>query len=150
MCIEHSCYCKCGDREVSITFKNELMPHETFVALYCPKCSVHIDFNPETMICDRGWIIEYDMDVARFSAHKLPKEHSRRISPEVLFDEDYCSWRGMYPGDHLDSIKEREEILFLAKTDPKRYLEEIKNWGNRRMERLKEEGWRKANERVEV
>ncbi len=150
MCMEHTYLCKCGEKEVSITYKNELMPHETFSAIYCPKCSGDVQFDHETMVADNNWIIEYDMEVARFSGHKLPADHSGNLSPELLFDEDYCSWRGIYPGDHVDSIMEREKILELAKKDPKRYLEEIKNWGNNRMERLKQEGWRKAHDRVEV
>jgi hypothetical protein len=68
------------------------------------------------------------------------------LSPEFLFDEGYCTWRGVYPNDHIDSAREREELLKLAKTDKKRYFDELRTWGNRRMERLAREGWRKANE----
>ncbi len=53
----------------------------------------------------------------------------------------------MTPTDHIDSVKEREAIVQIAKTDRKRYFEAIKSWGNSRMERLAREGWRKANER---
>ncbi len=150
MCMDHTLVCKCTKTHVSINFKNELMPPETLKAIYCPKCSGDVDINPETMISDNGWVLEYDMDVANFSSHKLPSEHSGNISPDLLFHEDYCSWRGLYPGDHIDNVKEREEILALAKTDPIRYLDEIKNWSTKRMERLQQEGWRKAHERVEV
>jgi hypothetical protein len=51
------------------------------------------------------------------------------------------------PTDHIDSVKEREALALLAKTDRKRYFEEIKSWATGRMERLAREGWRKANER---
>jgi hypothetical protein len=69
------------------------------------------------------------------------------VTPEFIFDEGYCTWRGVYPGDHLDSAREREELLKLAKTDKKRYFEEFAGWGIKRMERLALQGWRKANER---
>ncbi len=150
MCMEHTYTCKCGAKEVSITYKNELMPHETLTNIYCPQCSKDVELDPTTMVADNGWIVKYDMDVARFSAHKLPADDIVRLSPELLFREDYCSWRGIYPGDHIDSVQEREEILSLAKKDPKLYLERMKDWANSRMEKLREEGWIKAHERVEV
>jgi hypothetical protein len=98
------------------------------------------------MVADNGWVIEYDMDVARFSAHKLPLPHAGDVSPEVLFDEGYATWRGIYPGDHEDNVRERAEIVKLAKSDPRGYLEKVRTWANGRMERLRQEGWRKAVE----
>ncbi len=59
--------------------------------------------------------------------------------------ETRSDWRGIYPGEHIDNVREREKITKLAKIDPKRYLEEIKTWSIQRMERFSEEGWRKAN-----
>ncbi len=150
MCMEHKYTCKCGQKEVSITYKNELMPHETLVAIYCPQCSKNVAYDQETMVEDNGWILEYDMEVANFSAHKLPPDHINKLSSELLFMEDYCSWRGIYPGDHVDSIKEREAILSLAKTNPTEYLKEIKGWASNRMSRLSKEGWRKAHEAVAI
>jgi hypothetical protein len=51
----------------------------------------------------------------------------------------------VYPSDHIDSAREREELVRLSKVDPRKYLEEFKRWGIARMERLAQEGWRKAN-----
>ncbi|MBF0566681.1 MAG: hypothetical protein HQK89_15760 [Nitrospirae bacterium] len=148
--MDHTFKCACGASEVSINFKNEILPPETLVALYCPKCSKNVAFDSSSMVQDNGWIIEYDMEVASLMANSMPAEHLRNLSPSVIFEEDYCSWRGLYPGDHVDSLKEREAILAIAKVNPKKYLEEIKSWANKRMERLKSEGWRKAHERVAV
>jgi hypothetical protein len=148
--MDHTFKCRCETREVSINFRNEILPPETLFGLYCPECSKGIEFNPETMIRDNGWILEYEMEVARLMARSLPAEHIRNLSPEVIFDEDYCSWRGLYPDDHVDSLREKEEIVSLAKVNPKQYLQEIKSWANKRVERLKNEGWRKAHERVAV
>ena len=102
------------------------------------------------MIRDNGWVVRFDMDIASLYAGKLPADLKDNISPEMLFDEGYVTWRGVYPGDHIDSVKERQELIKLAKTDPRRYFQEMKNWAISRMARLREEGWRKANERESV
>ncbi|MCI4626247.1 MAG: hypothetical protein L3V56_09840 [Candidatus Magnetoovum sp. WYHC-5] len=148
--MEYKFKCKCGAEEVSVNFKNEIMPPELLIGLYCPRCSQDVTFEPQTMVKDNGWIMEYEMDVARLMAKNLPADIIVRLSPELIFDEDYCSWRGIYPGDHIDSLKEKEQILAIAKVDPRRYLEEIKHWANNRMDKLRKEGWRKAHERVAV
>ena len=142
MCIDHKMICKCGTHTASFNFRDEVMPVEIVSRLYCPQCASSLAFNAESMLRDNGWIIEYDMDVARFMAHKLS---GAAITPEYLFDQGYCTWRGVYPTDHIDSVKEREELVKLSKINPKKYLDEIRKWGIERMERLAAEGWRKAN-----
>jgi hypothetical protein len=136
--------CKCGKAVASFNFKDEMFTPDVISGLYCPECSKDIRINPDTMIIDNGWIIEYDMSIARFQSVKLAIAHES-LTPEFIFDEGYCTWRGIYPTDHIDSLKEREDIIKLAKVDPKRYLREIKDWGNKRMKKLAEEGWRKAS-----
>ena len=142
MCIDHKLMCKCGAHTASFNFRDEIMPVEIVNRLYCPQCATDIAFNAETMLRDNNWIIEYDMEVARFMAYKLS---GAEITPEYLFDQGYCTWRGVYPTDHIDSVKEREELVKLSKIDPRQYLVEIKRWGIERMDRLAQEGWRKAN-----
>lgn len=144
MCIDHTMRCKCGNQSASFNFKDEILPVEAVDSLYCPACSGEIKYNPESMLIDNGWIIEYDMEVARFAAQKLPH---REITPELLFDEGYCTWRGVTPTDHIDSVREREKLVKLSKINPKKYLEEFKKWGIERMKRLANQGWRKAYER---
>lgn len=145
MCMSYETNCFCGKGMAGFNFRDEVMSEEVIHRLYCPNCSTNIKFEPDRMIADNGWIIEYDMDIARFQAQKI-KRFTADITPEFIFDEGYCTWRGIYPTDHIDSVKEKEEIIKLAKIDPRSYLEEIKSWSNKRMERLKKEGWRKANE----
>ena len=147
MCMEHLVVCKCGKRDASFNFKNEVMPPETIEALYCPECSTNVELDSNRMINDNGWLIHYDMDIACLYGERLPSSEAENVSPELLFDEGYVTWRGVYPGDHIDSVNERQELLKLAKTDPKRYFQEIKSWAITRMSRLKDDGWRKADER---
>ena len=144
MCMDHSVACKCGRADASFNFKNEVMPPETIEALYCPYCSEGMKIDTDTMINDNGWIIHYDMDVASVYGNKLPNAHKENLSPNLLFNEGYVTWRGVYPGDHIDSKNEREALTIMAKTNPKKYFKEMKNWGIDRMARLKEQGWRKA------
>lgn len=145
MCVDHSIKCSCGKSHASFNFKDDILPREVVTDLYCPACSDQVSRDPASMLADNGWIIAYDMDVARFMLQKSAPAH--QITPGYLFDEGYCTWRGVTPSDHIDSVREREQLFQLAKTDRKRYFEEIKAWGNNRMERLAREGWRKANER---
>jgi hypothetical protein len=144
--MEYSMKCVCNRREASFNFREEIMPPEVISRLYCPECSGEINFDSDSMLADNGWVIEYDMDVARFSALKTPHLLKEELTPALLFDEGYATWRGVYPGDHIDSAREREEIVALARIDPRAYIERIKSWGIKRMERLRQEGWRKANE----
>jgi hypothetical protein len=131
------------------SFKNEIMSGEIINRLYCPVCSRDIKFDPGTMLADNGWIIEYDMEIARFQAQKI-KAAQNEVTPHFIFDKGYCTWRGIYPSDHIDSVVEREEVVKLAKINPRKYLEELREWANRRMERLSREGWRKARENDKV
>ncbi len=50
----------------------------------------------------------------------------------------------MYPGEREEIKDERDRIIALLKEDQKKYLETIQQWNIGRIERLKNEGWRKA------
>lgn len=144
MCMDYAMTCKCGKGSASFNFKDNVMPVEVLNRLYCPDCSAGISFDSGSMLKDNGWVIDYDLDVAGLMRSKLP---AVSLTPEFLFDEGYCTWRGVYPSDHIDIVKEREEIVKLAKIDQKQYFNEIKQWSISRMERLRKAGWRKAHER---
>lgn len=146
MCMEYSIRCNCGKKQASFNFKNEIMPPEVIESLYCPDCSKDIPVNTSNMLKDKDWVIQFDMEVANLYNNKLPDNDARNLCPEVLFDSGYATWRGVYPGDHIDSVKEREELVKLANINPKKYFIEMRSWATSRMERLKEEGWRKARE----
>ena len=148
MCVDHSVNCLCGKSTASFNFRDEVLPFEVIIKLNCPVCSSGTTFNSATMLADNGWIIEFDMDIAKFLLQKeIPIDW---VTPAFIFDEGYCTWRGVTPSDHIDSVRERNELLKLAQTDRKRYFEEIRSWSNSRMERLAREGWRKAHEREPI
>lgn len=141
MCMAHARKCRCGARSASFHFRDNVLSEQVIEELYCPSCSKGVAVDPSRMVTDNGWVIGYDMDAARLLVNEALRT---RLTPEVVFDEGYASWNGMYPGDHIDSVREREAITSLAKTDPREYLNRLKSWANERMTRLRHEGWRKA------
>ena len=96
------------------------------------------------MIADNGWVIDYDMEIARFIASSRLPRHG--MTPEFLFDEGYCTWKGVYPGDVEDSATEKAELLKLCSEDRQKYVLEFRKWAIGRMARLAQAGWRKARE----
>jgi hypothetical protein len=142
MCTDHKMMCSCRTNTASLNFKDDILPEAVVSRLFCPSCSAGLQFNPDSMLKDNGWVIEYDMDVAKFMSQKLPV---KEVTPEYIFDQGYCTWRGVYPTDHMDSVEEREELIELSRINPRKYLDEIRKWGQERMKRLEAEGWRKAN-----
>ena len=149
MCVDHSINCSCGKGSASFNFRDNILPLEVIIKLKCPACLPGTPYNPATMLADNGWIIEFDMEVARFLLLQNVIT-AGQVTPEYIFDEGYCTWRGVTPSDHIDSVRERNALLQLAQTDRKRYFEEMKNWSNNRMEHLARDGWRKAHERKSV
>ncbi len=144
MCMEVKLRCECGAREAEFNLRDNIMPPEVIVSLYCPACSPHVSFDPETMLNDNGWVIEYDMEMARFMAVSklgLPPEV---VTPAFLFDEGYATWKELYPGELEDIKEEKEAIVAILKEDPHRYFRELREWAQARIERLKAEGWRRA------
>jgi hypothetical protein len=148
MCLAHQITCTCGKSSASLHARDSILPADVVQRLFCPACSERVVFDPATMLSDNGWIIEYNIDMARFMLQKVSRPEE--INAGFIFDEGYFTWNGVYPGDIVDSAKERQELVKLAQTDRKKYFEEFKNWGVTRMERLAQEGWRKAHERENV
>lgn len=136
--------CKCGRNEASFNLRDNVMMPEVVSGLYCPQCSSAIEVDDVTMIHDNGWVIEYDMILARSLAENKLGMSGDEVDPEFLFDQGYATWKETYPGELKDIAEEKEKVVALMKEDPKRYFQEIRRWANARMKRLKEEGWRKA------
>jgi len=144
MCLEVRKQCRCGKQNAQFHLRDNILGEEVILALYCPECSGQADFDPSTMLRDNGWIIEYDMDLARFMTTAKLMIPQDMVSPEYLFDSGYACWLEMYPGEKEDILAQRAEIMEIQKSDPGRYLREISAWNIARIEQLKAEGWRKA------
>ena len=144
MCLEVRKTCKCGKETTQFHLRDNIMSQEVISELFCPECSTGFDLNPDTMLGDNGWIIEYDIDLAKFLAVSKLMVDPEAVRPGFVFDGGYACWREMYPGEQKDVLEDRKEILALQKEDPSRYLKEISIWNISRIERLKAEGWRKA------
>ena len=146
MCMKIEFPCQCGKSKAQFNNLNNILPPSVIENVYCPECGAEITVNPETMLVDNGWIIEYNMEQIRFllSKNGLNPEN---ITPEFVFDERYSTWQGVTPTDMEESIREREKIIALAKVDKKKYFETIKSWSINRMQAFMEAGWRKAQPR---
>ena len=120
------------------------MGQEVIDRLFCPDCSTAQELDTKTMVRDNSWIIEYDMDLVRmFAITKLSMDPAH-VTPEFVFDEGYATWREMYPGETVDITEERNKIIAMKDSDPKEYLSTIHSWAVERIQRLKDDGWRKA------
>ena len=144
MCQEVRKTCKCGQNSAQFHLRDNVLSREVISELYCPHCSDRIEPDPSTMVMDNGWIIVYDMDLARFMAMSKLTLDAEQVQPGYIFDMGYACWLEMYPGEKEDILEERAEIMQLQKTDPGRYLKEISSWNIARIDRLKADGWRKA------
>ncbi|MFH1217409.1 MAG: hypothetical protein V1706_12980 [Pseudomonadota bacterium] len=144
MCVEVRKKCECGRSDAQFHMRDNIMSGEVIENLYCPACSSSTTLNQGTMIHDNGWIIKYDMTLAKMYGITKLSMPAEDVKPEFLFDQGYATWREMYPGETTDIAGEREAIIARKDEDPKRYLQEINAWAVNRVQRLKEAGWRKA------
>lgn len=144
MCQEVNRLCSCGKEKVSFHLRDNIMSQEVIDRLFCPDCSGTVAFEQERMVNDNGWVIEYDMDLARmYAIAKLGLEPAQ-VQPEFVFDEGYAAWREMYPGETGDIADERNRIIAMKEKDPQEYLAAINAWAVERVARMKAAGWRKA------
>ncbi|MCK5071690.1 MAG: hypothetical protein KAR01_14145 [Desulfocapsa sp.] len=144
MCQEIRKTCNCGQKDATFHLRDNVMGQEVIDRLFCPNCSVDQKVDQETMVTDNNWIIEYDMDLVRmFAITKLSMDPTH-VNPAFVFDEGYATWREMYPGETADITEERNKIIAMKDSDPKEYLTAINSWAVERIQRLKDDGWRKA------
>ena len=144
MCMNLRIACVCGGNSANIMNRDNILPGEVIRRMWCPLCSGSARFDPERMVEDNGWIIEYRMGMARnILAGKLGEE-ADRISPPYLFDHGYCSWNGFTPNELEESLEARTAIRRECGSDMVRFMERIKAWGSDRVKLLSGRGWRKA------
>ncbi len=144
MCQEVRKTCNCGKHSAQFHLRDNILSPEVISELYCPECSDRIDVDQGTMVADNGWVIEYDMDLARFLTISKLTVDAEQVRPGYIFDMGYACWLEMYPGEKQDILDERAEIMKLQQSDPGDYLRKISSWNIARIERLKKAGWRKA------
>lgn len=143
MCNNHRVSCSCGQSQANILFKNHILNPSVFRNIFCPQCSRNVNFNPESMLADNNWILEFDLVIARGCLHRANINPSS-LSPAFIFDQGYASWNGFTPNELDQRLVERQEIIRLAKQDMHLYLAEIKRWGSGRAKKFRKAGWRKA------
>jgi hypothetical protein len=142
MCQNQRRYCDCGRQAVSFIFRDNLLPPEILVNLYCPECRPRAAWDGATMLEDCGWVLEYDVDRAQsyFSLRGVKAE----ASPQFLFDRGYLTWQGLAPGDEEVNRRLHQRLAPLIEQDLALYLKTLKaEWVVHAAE-LKAAGWRKA------
>lgn len=144
MCIDVRKTCECGANNVQFHLRDNIMQPETITRLFCPTCPGDTRFDDENMLQDNGWVIEYDMALAKFLAETKLTIAADKITPSFIFDEGYACWLEMYPGEKEEIKAEKEQLLQLKQSDQKEYLRAITSWNINRINILKNAGWRKA------
>jgi hypothetical protein len=146
MCIDVRKTCECRTHTVQFHLRDNIMTPQVIFRLYCPACPDNGPFEEESMLCDNGWTIEYDMDLARGLLEKKLQIDPEDIVPEYIFDKGYACWQEMYPGEQEDIKDDREKIIELLQQDRNVYLHAMQNWNIERIERLRSAGWRKVQQ----
>jgi hypothetical protein len=134
--------CECGRNAALLIFRDNLLPREILLALYCPRCRGQAVWDGATMLEDCGWVLEYD--VAGAQAFLDRRGLARQATPEFLFYEDYLSWQGLAPGDQEIKSRMHQRLAPLIEQDLALYLKSLKSEWLAHVAQLKAAGWRKA------
>jgi hypothetical protein len=136
-------FCECGHNSAFLNFRDNLLPPEILLHLYCPRCRPEAGpRDAATVLEDCGWLLEYD--VPRAQAYFDWRGLQQRATPEYLFDQGYLSWQGFAPGDHEVNSGLHRRLAPLIEEDLARYLRTLKSEWTAHVARLKAAGWRKA------
>ena len=142
MCLHQKLSCICGRNEAYLFHRDNILPETFVINLYCPECHGRVNRDDSTMIEDRGWRIEYDIEAARFYLGLRGVRDS--VTPEFIFDQDYCSWYGMSPRDLEENARVHQELSPLKNRDKLSFFNELKKRRLEYFSELKKAGWRKA------
>ncbi len=145
MCLHQRVRCVCGREEAYMFHRDSILPEEVLIELFCPECSSNVKVDPSCMIYDAGWVIHYDMDIASyFLKHRGIQVEN--LTPEFIFDNDYCSWYGLSPHDIDENTKLTEELAHLKNVSMLGYIETFKNKRLEHVKKLRDMGFRKAQD----
>ena len=142
MCLNQRRYCRCGRHSAFLIFRDNLLPPEILVNLYCPECRARAEWDTATMLEDCGWVLEYDVDRAR--SYLNLRGVRGEATPQFLFDQGYLSWQGLAPGDEEVNRRLHQRLAPLIEPDLAGYLKALKEEWSAHVARLKAAGWRKA------
>ncbi len=142
MCMNERRVCLCGRNSAFLSFRDNLLPPEILLELYCPRCQETATWDEATMLADCGWILEYDVD--RAQAYFDLRGLRQQATPAFLFDEGYLSWQGLAPGDEEVNARLHRRLAPLVRQDYALYLKTLKTEWNAHVAELKAAGWRKA------
>lgn len=142
MCMNQRRFCECGGNATYLSFRDNLLPPEILLNLYCPHCRHLAVWDQATMLADCGWLLEYDLD--RAQAYFDLRGLKQRATPDFLFDEGYLSWQGLAPGDEEVNRQLHYRLEPLVRQDYILYLKTLKEEWTAYVAGLKAAGWRKA------
>ena len=141
MCMNLRRFCSCGCKSAYLSCRDNLLPAEILVNLYCPECRPG-DLADRTMIEDCGWVLEYDVD--RAQAYFRARGMRSQATPAFIFDAGYLSWQGLAPGDQEVNTRLHQRLAPLIEQDLALYLQSLRSEWVAHVARLKTGGWRKA------
>jgi len=142
MCMNERRFCECRSNSVFLSFRDNLLPPEILLNLYCPQCRHEAAWDETTMLEDCGWVLEYDVD--RAQAYFDLRGLRPRATPGLLFDAGYLSWQGLAPGDEEVNAGLHRRLEPLVRQDYPLYLKTLKTEWTAHVAGLKAAGWRKA------
>ncbi len=142
MCMNERRVCECGCNSAFLSFRDNLLPPEILLNLYCPQCRQAAAWDETAMLQDCGWVLEYDVD--RAQAYFDLRGIRPRATPAYLFDEGYLSWQGLAPGDEEVNARLHRRLAPLVRQDYPLYLKTLKTEWSAHVAGLKATGWRKA------
>lgn len=141
MCLNLRRFCSCGRNSAYLSCRDNLLPGEILVNLYCPHCQPS-SITADTMLQDCGWVLEYDVE--RAQAFFALRGLKSLATPAFIFDEGYLSWQGLAPGDQELNTRLHQRLAPLIERDLTLYLKSLRTEWVAHVAQLKAAGWRKA------
>ncbi len=141
MCLNLRRFCACGRNSAHLSCRDNLLPAEILVNLFCPECRPG-SIDDVAMLRDCGWVLEYDVE--RAQAYFALRGIKSPATPSFIFDEGYLGWQGLAPGDLEVNAKLHQRLAHLIEQDLPLYLKSLRSEWVAHAARLKAAGWRKA------
>jgi hypothetical protein len=141
MCLNLRRFCACGRSSAYLSCRDNLLPAEILVNLFCPACRPG-EIEASSMLQDCGWVLEYDVE--RAQGYFTLRGIRSLATPEFIFDEGYLSWQGLAPEDQEVNRGLHQRLAPLIEQDMALYLKSLRSEWIAHVAQLKAAGWRKA------